>query len=401
MSGTIIPSLNVSVSGAIPTPPATLRNDLVSNIAATVPDYTADLPGSLIEDLVSTGTGLLAFIDQARVDAINGVAVSTQNPYILNLMGGILGIPQGQASNTSVYIVFSGSVGYILPAGFIVSDGIHQYALIDGGVITSTGQSNPLFAVATSSGSWSVNSGTVTTVVTSVPSGYTLTVTNPTAGTSGGPAQTVASYRTQVIVKIGGVAQGVPTYIKSLLIGVLGVNPRLVNILQVAGGWEVIVGGGDPYAIAEAIYSAVLNLSTIIGSNTSSRNINVTLTNPPDTYTVIFVNPPLQVVTGAVSWNTNLPNFTGSAMINQVASLALVNYVNSISVGQPINLLEATNVFQTAIENVLDPTFLSTLVFTISVNGVVVSPSAGTSLILSDQESYFQAAPGSIVVVQG
>ena len=396
-----IPPLNITEAGAIPTPPATLNALIIENVAAIVPDYTANLPGTLIEDLSSTVTAAAVQIDQARVDAVNSLAKPTMSPYVLNQLGQAEGIPQGQATNTSAYVVFSGPAGYLIVPGFLVSDGTHQYAVQDGGTIGSSGSSSPLYVVATQPGIWTPGANTITQIVTSVPSGYTLTVTNPNAGTPGGTPQTVQSYRAQIMQARISTVQGTADTIKTLVNQVAGVNPRLVSVLQVSGGWEVIVGGGDPYEVAGAIYQAVLDLGTIVGSQTSSRNVTVTIQSPPNSYNVTFVSPPNQAVTMTVTWNTNLANFTGGHQVNQLSQLALTAYVNSIIVGQPINLLEMTAVFQNAVASVIDSTNISTLTFTVYINGVQTSPDAGTSIIPGDPESYFSATATAVTVVQG
>ena len=396
-----IPPLNITEAGAIPTHPATLNALIIENVAATVPDYTANLPGTLIEDLSSTVTAAAVQIDQARVDAVNSLAEPTMSPYVLNQLGQAEGIPQGQATNTSAYVVFSGPAGYLIVPGFLVSDGTHQYAVQDGGTIGSSGSSSPLYVVATQSGIWTPGANTITQIVTSVPSGYTLTVTNPNSGTPGSSAQTVASYRSQVMQSRISTVQGTASTLRTLVGQVAGVNPRLISVLQASGGWEVIVGGGDPYEVAGAIYQGVLDLGSIVGSQTTSRNVTVTITSPPNTYNVTFVSPPDQTVTMNVVWNTNLPNFTSGPEVNQLAQPALTSYINSIVVGQPINLLEMTAVFQNAVASVLPSGNLTVLDFTVYINGTETAPDAGTSIIPGDPESFFSATSTAVTVTQG
>ena len=400
MATSITVPLTITSSGPVPTPPATLRSTLVTQVGSTNPDYTANLPGSLIEDIASTDTGALAQIDQMRVDALQALPI-TANPYLAMLLGQQLGIPQGTATNTSVDVVFSGSVGYVIPAGFTVSDGTYQYVVQDGTIIGGSGSSPQVTAIATQSGSWAVPAGTVTQIITSVPGGYTVTVTNPQAGAPAQSAETIESYQARVIQ--AGQAAGVGTvpYLKTLLQAVSGVVPRLISVQQSGSGWKVIVGGGDAYAVANAIYLGVLDLSTLVGSSTPSRNVSVSISSPPDTYTILFVNPPAQTVTGTVTWNTNLPNFTAAAQVNSLAAPALVSYINSILQGQPINELEMTAAFQDAVASVLPAANLTTLTFAINVNGVLTPPATGTSIIAGDSESYFSAAANAFTVQQG
>jgi len=361
--------LVMSPTGPVPTSMVNLNTALIQAVSATNPDYTANLPGSLIEDLSSTATGALYTIDQARIDAVNNVTPYGANPYVLSKLGAQAGIPQGRPYNTSVYITFTGQAGYVVAEGMIVSDGTNQYKTQASAIIPTGLTTAPVYCVSSSSGSWAVPAGSVTTVLTSVPSGYTLTCTNPLAGIPGGAAEPVDSYRSRVLTAGQVTAQGTAAFIRTLVSAVPGVTPRLVSVLQVSGGWEVICGGGDPYEVAGAIYLGVLDLSSIVGSVTTARNITTTITDYPNTYNIVFVNPPNQVVTIAATWNTTLTTFSSGAQVNALAAPALAAYVNSITVGQPINELGMAYVFQESVASVLPAQYLTTLTFVVTING--------------------------------
>lgn len=387
--------------GPVPTSPEVILETLLAAVAAEVPDFTANLPGTLIEDISSTDVAAIAQIDQYRVDSVSDVTPYGANADVLNQMGVMFGIPQGTPTNTSVFVIISGNVGYVVQRGFIVSDGTHQYVIQDGGTIGGGGSSQSLFAVSNQSGSWSVPVGTVTTIVTSVPGPISLTCTNAVAGIPGGPAESVQSYRSRILQASIVAGQGTPAYLRTLIEAVPGVVSRLVAILQVNAGWEVIVGGGDSYQVAGAIYRGTLDLDSIVGSSTTMRNINVTIIDPPDSYNIVYVNPPNQVVTVAATWNTDLINFTAGLQVDTLGAPAIQNYINGITVGQPINLLSMTAAFQQAVNSILPIENLSTLDFVVTINGSPVIPEAGTSIILSDPESYFSCAANAVTVVQG
>lgn len=392
--------LVMSPSGAVSTPPSDVRASIVRSVSATNPGYTANLPGTLIEDILSTDIAAISQCDQARVDAINSVSPYGANAFVLQQLGAQFGIAQGTPTNTSVLVVFSGTPGYIIPAGFIVSDGTNTYITQDGAVVNSSGVSTSVYCVASNSGTWAVPANTVTLVVSSVATGFTLTVTNPQDGIPGEAAETVDSYRGRVLQACSSIAQGVPSYLLTRLANVPGVNPRLVNILQASGGWEVICGGGDPVDVANAIFSATIDLSTIVGSATVSRNVSATIYQPPNTYTITYVSPPQQNVSMQVTWNTNISNFTASSLVNQFAATALINYINSIQVGSPINELEMVATFQSAVSAILPAQNITTLQFTVSINGVTTPPNAGTSIISGDPESYFYCPSNGVKVSQ-
>ena len=463
----------ITSAGAIPASPTDLLNEELAVATALSPGLTANLPGSLIEDMASTAAGALTVQDQAFVDLINSISPLTANSFILAQLGAVYGVQRGVGANTSVYVTFSGNPGFVINKGFTVSDGSYQYVVQDGGIIGTSGQSAALYCLATVSGSWAVPIGTVTQIITSVPSTYTITCTNQVAGVPGVSAQTLESYQAQVIQAGLATAQGVPTFIRTQLENISGVQPNLISIRTPnAGQWEVICGGGDPYQVANAIYQSVPDISVLVGStlhanaitkanpgvvttdlnhgystgqvvtiadsnpssyngtytitvidektfsigvNTTSyatyigggvitpnlRNVTVSITDYPDTYTIVFVNPPVQTVQVTVTWNSISTNLISPTAISQLATPAIVSYINSISVGQPINTFELQDAFQNAVEAILDISQISKINFVVAINGIDTAPVSGTLLIYGDPESYFSTSNSLVSVVQG
>jgi hypothetical protein len=87
--------------------------------------------------------------------------------------------------------------------------------------------------------------------------------------------------------------------------------------------------------------------------------------------------------------------------VNQLAAPAIQSYVNAIYTGQPMNELGMDAAFQAAVSSILPADNISTLQYVVTINGVVVSPTAGTSLIPSDPESYFLCSATGVTVSQG
>jgi len=461
----------MTAAGPLATPPAALYTALINGVAATNPGYTANLPGSLVDDIAGTDVGALVAMDQARVESINAITPYGANAFILAQLGAQAGIAQGLSANGSVFVQFAGAAGYVFQPGFTVGDGANQYALQDGGVIQASGFSPLLFAVATNSGTFAIPANTVTKLVTSVPAVYNVTVNNPEAGVPATTTESVQNYRARVL-QAGQVAStGTPAYVKTLLEKITGVQQQLVSINQLAGGWQIVCGGGDAYSVATAILQGVPDIAVLQGSqlaitgmsaanpvvittnlnhgyiagqtvtvsgatpsaynltytvasvtattittttngsgfgtyasgatlSPNPRNVTVSLFQNPNTYSVVFVNPPQQVVTVAVTWNTTLPSFTAGTSVNQLAAPAIQSYINSIFVGQAINELEMAAVFQNAVASVIAPQNITTLQFVVTINGVTATPTAGTSIIPSDPESYFYCSQTGVTVVQ-
>ncbi len=472
MSGTTIPIV-LGPAGMIPAVPADIHATLIANVAATNPGYTANLPGTLIEDISSTDVAAILLCNSALVELVNSVTPYGANQFILNQLGQIYGVQQGQATNTSVYVVFTGPAGYIVPIGFTVSDGTYQYIVQDGGIIAAGGTTSPLYCLAATEGSWAVPANTVTALATSVPSTISLTVTNPLPGTPSAGAQSVESYRAQVLQAGLAASQGMARYLKTLLANVPGVQPRLISTIANGTTWEILVGGGDPYQVAYAIYSALFDINNLVGSTMSvsaiskvsaavvtttlnhglvsgntttisgalgmtgangtwtvtvltpttfsipynstgaptytgggvltpnTRNQVITINDYPNTYSIPFVVPPVQSVQIALTWNTNSTNSVSASSMAALGSTALVNYINSIPVGAPMNLFELQNAFQLATSTILPTAYLTRMVFTVTIDGVVTAPAAGTGVISGDPESYFLTNVTLISIAQG
>ena len=389
-----------------PTPVTTLRANLVSAVTTAAPGITTDLPGSMIEDMVSTGTAILALIDQARVDAVNSVSPYGANGFLLPQFGQMLGIVQGAASNTSAYVIFPSTSagpttpGIVIPAGTLVSDGTHTYATQAATVTGSGGYTPSVLVVAVNSGSFAVPANSITQVVSALGNGIT-TCYNPNSGTPAVAAQSIQSYRQQIMQAFSSIGVGQIPYLLTQLQNVAGVVPRLTSVIQAPSGWEVICSGGDPYAMAFAIYSSVIDLTSIVGSTiSSSRNSTVSIVDANNTYSVVFVTPPQQLVGVSITWNTTASGFTAGAALAQAGSAAIVSYVNGIQVGQPLNLLMLTEAFQQATNSVLPNELLTTFDISITINGTETAPNTGTSIIPGDIESYFYTTPANVTITQ-
>ena len=547
----------ITTAGLQQQSPQSLLAQLLASVEAIVPGYTARLPGILIEDISSTDVGAAILCDQARVEDLNSLDPRGANDFLLLQQGQMLGVQQGVGSNTSVFVVFSGTPGFVIGKGFTVSDGTFQYIIQDGGAVGSGGDSPQLFAVSPTLGTWPVPADTVSQLVTPPPTGFSLAVTNPQPGTPGNGSETATSYRARVQQANLAASQGMSRYLKTLLGNVDGVQPRLIAAqAQEGGGWKIVVGGGDPIEVAYAIYQALFNISTLkpstffvtditsalpaimatalwpaytlhetiviagaspvgfngtyavepiagdpthfkltkpflanvfsgasfstghvtattttphgitVGStfvssgNTPSgyngtfvatagttastliwassdpgsnsvlgqvnagfsyfdasslsayvadsgivspddRNITATIIDYPDTYPITYVNPPQQTVAMTVTWNTSSVNFVAPAAVEQLGAPALVDYVNSVGVGQPMNLFQLQDAFKFAIVSVLPPELLTRMVFAVSIDGFGIDPESGTGIIAGDAESFFFTQLSDINVVQG
>lgn len=386
----------VTQSGYQPRSAQSILNELITIVQTENPGYTV-LPGGLIEDISSTDVAAISLCDSFATELINSITPFGANEFLLNQLGQVYGVPYGQPTNTNVIIFFTGTPGFVVKKGFIVSDGTHQYTVQESAILGSLGTAS-IFCVATTTGTWAVSANTVNQIITSVPLIIGLSVNNPSAGNPETMLETWDNYRARVLEAGLAIAQGMPTFLRKLLNNVPGVTSRLISIRLLSGNWQIICGGGDPYLIAFAIFIALFDISDLTGSVHAGRNITVTINDYPDSYNVIFVNPQLQVIGINLLWDTTATNFVSDTSVTQLGSAALLNYINSLYVGQAINIFEMQTVFIEAIASVIPGQSISKINFQVYINSILTPPVSGTGLVEGDPEGYFQTEQNSISI---
>ncbi|TRL59261.1 baseplate J-like family protein [Citrobacter youngae] len=465
-------SVSYDAAGPVPKTSEELRADLVSRATELSPGITTDLPGSLIEDIVGTDVGALLIADQIRVDLINSVGPLKANMYMLNLLAQQSGISEQKTEGaTTVPVVFGGPAGFVVPQGFLVSDGTYTYQIADATIIMSSGVSSMVTGVATNTGSWAVPAGSVNQILTSLPSDITLTCTNPVAGTPGGAPETNYEFRERVWEAQMSTVQGYPGFIRQKLTDLSNVQARLVSVVQSGNAWIVMCGGGDIYEMAGAIYKSAGDISRLkgtdlnvtgitnanpgvvttdithgfstgqvikiagvtgmtginnvsltitvlsphtfsIGINTTAsgawtgggivtpnlRNNVVTINDWPDNYFIPVVIPLQQKVTIRFEWGTEGVNYLTDATVLSLVSVPVIQYINGIYAGKPLNVNNLKDTFLQSVNSVLDMSLITKLNVIVTVNGAITPVDPNTNIISGDPFSYFYIASDGVTV---
>ena len=162
--------------------------------------------------------------------------------------------------------MFTGPPGYVIAQGFAVSDGTYQYICQNGGVIGSDGNSLPIYALANQAGAWPVQANTVNQLATSVPSNITLTVTNQVSGVPSITGEPISIFRERCFTAGLAASTGMARYLKTLVS--YHIQQRLISVQQDddQGQYIVIVGGGDSFQVAYAIWTSDLYTPGLAGA---------------------------------------------------------------------------------------------------------------------------------------
>lgn len=208
-------------------------------------------------------------------------------------------------------------------------------------------------------------------------------------------------------IKITGITQATLGVVTTNLNHGLTTGQSNVHIAGVVG---MTGANGGPYTVT------VLTPTTFtFGVNTSgfgayvsggvvtpnARNVSVNLNSYPDTYTVPFVIPPAQTVLVTVLWNTTSANFVSDTAVQQLGAPAIASYLNNLEVSAPINVFVMEQAFVAAVVSLFqgNPALISQMTWTVTIDGVVTAPAAGTFIISGDPESYFNCNAATGVTV--
>ena len=128
------------------------------------------------------------------------------------------------------------------------------------------------------------------------------------------------------------------------------------------------------------------------------RNNVVTINDWPDNYLIPFVIPLQQLVTIKFEWATESTNYLTDATISSLVSEPVIQYVNSIYAGKPLNINNIKDVFLQSINSTIDMSLITTLNVIVTVNGVITSVDSGTNIISGDPYSYWFIASDGVTV---
>jgi hypothetical protein len=249
-----------------------------------------------------------------------------------------------------------------------------------------------------------VPAGSVTQIITSVPASQPLTCTNLVPGLPGAEEQPEWSYRAQVMQSGMATAQGVPEFLRTMLEKVDGVQARLISYRKVSPmQWTVIVGGGDPYEVGFAIYQAIPDISVLtaeanVPDGEQPTGVTVTISQYPDSYDIPFITPTSQTAEVILTWNTTANNYVDPASISAAAVPKIIEYINSIPVGQPINIYEINTIFQLSVATLIRPAQISLIDVVVAIDGAIVPPEPNSDLVYGNNYSYFTTDASEVIV---
>ena len=293
---------------------------------------------------------------------------------------------------------FTGSAGTLIPVDTQVSNGgtTKLYVKVQG-IIGAVGYVD-LLCESKEETTAEIGANTITTLVDAVP-GVT-SITNPLAGTSGIPAETIAEYKQAVYNRIQSPRYGTDARARDLLRAVPGVDSRLIAfrtldlIKTILGstvyfrGIECVVGGGDDYEVAAALYSAFLQTKNLLSNPSNSetaRTVSVDVTLFNSAAPVEYTRPKLSDIGLSINVKIN-GKLTTNDVAEGILQPAFETYFDSLIVGTAVSTASMNNIiYDSFAASGIGTDRIGTITYTVTVDGLPATITDGYLVAAFDQ----------------
>lgn len=269
----------------------------------------SQLPSSIQMNLIDESVVMMNEIQDMIVNTMNSISPTYANDYIFNELGSAYGLERKKQSKSTVTLTFGGKAGVIIPEGTqaTTEDGSMIFTTTNQTVIRTNGEGEAS-AEGMEDYTDDIPAGSVSVLVSNILN--VDTVTNKTDGSSSTPAETIKEYRERVQNAMLSNRVGTIAYMLNQICSIEGVIKRLTAVRMADGmkgdykisNIEAVVGGGEDYQVAEAIFNSTLYPDmTISKAEDTARQVIRRITFNGIEYEIQFTRPKKTAVTIGIS----------------------------------------------------------------------------------------------------
>lgn len=330
MAGTSVPDLQFTLTGVV----APAETAVLAGVQA---DIDAAFGGG-VDPSLTTPQGQLAQSDAAIVGAkndailaiVNGIDPAYAAGRMQDAIARIYFLTRKPALPTTVQCVCTGIPNTVIPAGSLATDGTNLWACQTNTTIPAGGSISTPFACSVT-GPIACPSNTVSRIYQTI-SGWD-TINNPSAGVLGTDVESRADFEHRRQQSVASNAQGVMGAVLGAVLNVADVtdawgynngsnsSTTQAGVSIPANSVYISVAGGDPQAVAQAIWSKMGPGASYTGNTTETvLDTNPLYALPYPSYTVKFETPTALPILFAV-------NIANSAQVPADATAQIQNAI--------------------------------------------------------------------------
>lgn len=329
-----------------------ILENLTNDVKQAIPNFDF-VPQELRGNLLAEGAVFEVYVENLLTPIFNFSSPSLANQTFFEFFANERGLRRKGAYKSQVDLKFSGEAGTLIPKGLEVTtqEGGITYKTFEETFIPSTGEVLVL-AYSDSENIPAIGIGDLNKLVLTLP----LTVTNTSEPTQPQDEETFEEFKKEAQARWRNPKNASYEGLLNALTRIEGVDNRSVGYRlkevtengKTYDGINILIGGGDPLEIAQAIYKnggliAKKYVSQPSGGETS-RTISQNLIIYGNTHTYNFTRP--KQINLGIKVNVSFVSISASSQaIAQLTKEKMTNYINSLPVGSRINPLALEAVF--------------------------------------------------------
>lgn len=344
----------LTATGYVKRTPEQWQSILVQAMQSQNPDFILQ-PADLQSDMINTSIQQFMQLEDLTANMLNGYGPGFTNNFIFRKFAESIGLCKNAPSQSSVTLNFTGTPFTFIPANTICASEDNSIQVFTSKDITldSTGKGSVL---AETTELVLIEKASVTQVVTLLDEN--LSVTNDSVGLKGLPLESDEDLKLRVQARFRAPRKGGLDYCYSTLQQDIGCDPRLIRlevidnyVIQTESGniagraIHAIVGGGKDNDVANALFLGLLETQKVISQpsqNEVNRSVRVDLKVYNSTIPISFTRPKnldvnLNVYITFNDYETSPSNIYG------IIAETLINYFNTLPVGNQVNKLTLIN----------------------------------------------------------
>lgn len=356
---------NFTANGYVRRSPEQIKQSLNDYMVSVNPTYK-EMPADVQNNLLDTSVAILSEIENICADVANSFSPSfaNSNDFMWEQQAAAFGLKYKNATLSSVTLKFTGRPGLYIPKDTEVSEG---FKTIEAITLNSTGMG---YVKAESENEGTFEPDTINEVLSNVSED--LQVTNPTSSLPSENEETLEELKKRTHMLIKSPRVGGTDYAKTQLIKLEGVSERLINFTFMSSntirGVEVIVGGGNPNEVANAIFQSFLTTGNLVSkpsNNEVERTANFTIDYFGSKIPITWTLPKELSLNITVNLSFRYVNvYTATLQARMEQEFAL--FLNNLKVGSALNLASFNSIVYRLIEEMdVDLQYLSNATYII------------------------------------
>lgn len=371
--------MQIGNTGVIKDDPTVIREELLNQAIEKVEGFT-NLPSSIQNNLIDESVLDISEIQDMLANVMNSISPSYANDFIVRELGAAFGLKIKNQALPNTTITFYGLPGVVIPEGLEVgnADGSKKFITTKSDIINANGQVS-IYCEGADYYDTPTPANTLNVLLNQVLNVTSCTNLNDAVEST--PAETISEFRTRFQTRAQANRSGTVATLDNNLKEIEGTVDRLCTyqasqIIEEGvkeAVIEVVVGGGDDYQVALAIFNSVLYPDVFVSNpsgDETNRTVNINVAFNGVDFPIVYTRPKIN----QLSINISLTVQSGFINIPSEAFTLLLrpyyeDYINNLKIGySPSGYAFDDLIYQCFRDNFYNISIITGINYTLTIN---------------------------------